>query len=133
MPSAETGHEVRRTFHIRDSRHNHQVTQRPPAPPASTTTPPLYYFKPVDSSPKPTASINSVPSPHKENTYIIYPTTSTTSSPQTQQKYLKKEFHPVGSYDAPTTPKSIYREETRKSKYHSANLEHLPKVVVFPF
>ena len=118
--------DVRRTFNIHHKRHNHYHPTSSSASSSSTTVPftpssptSLYYFKPADNSPKPTASIEaSYRGSEKDNLavetylpkYVVYP--SSTPSPQ---KYLKKAktqtFRPVGSYDAPTT-KSIYREET---------------------
>ena len=117
--------EVRRTFNIHHKRHNHYHPTSSSTSYSSTTVPftpssptSLYYFKPADNSPKPTASIEPSYKSEKDNLavetylpkYVVYP--SSTPSPQ---KYLKKAkaqtFRPVGSYDAPTT-KSIYREET---------------------
>ena len=117
--------DVRRTFNIHHKRHNHYHPTSSSATSSSTTVPftpssptSLYYFKPADNSPKPTASIEPSYKSEKDNLavetylpkYVVYP--SSTPSPQ---KYLKKAkaqtFRPVGSYDAPTT-KSIYREET---------------------
>ena len=142
VPSAETGRaEVRRTFRTRDSRNSRVPvpTRAPLAQPAPTTSAPsLYYFKPVDSQ----STTSSYPEPSTPNsndnlavpnqyqpTYIVYPTESSKPNPTTpsSQKYLKSTFRPAGSYDAPTS-KSIYREET--SKFHAANLVHLPKVVM---
>lgn len=68
-------------------------------------------------------------------TYITYsknnpPASTPYSSSSSSQSYLKPTnsvvqkttFRPAGTYDAATN--SLYREET--SKFHSANLEHLP-------
>ena len=117
--------DVRRTFnvHHREIRHNHYHPTSSSASTVATSTSSftpspasLYYFKPADNSPKPTASIQPTYKAEKDNLavesylpkYVVYP--SSTPSPQ---KYLKskKTFRPVGSYDAPTT-QSIYREET---------------------
>ena len=124
----------RRTFNLhRDVRHNHYHPTSSSTNVPSTTVPftpsptSLYYFKPADNSPKPTASIQPTykNNGEKDNIavassqdylpkYVVYPS----STPSTPQKYLKhKTFHPVGSYDAPTTSKSIYREETSGLKH----------------
>ena len=131
VPTAETGQNTRRTFHLhRDSRHSggrggSHTPPRTTSAPQTTSSPPLYYFKPVDSSSvKPSASIESVQETNfNPNPYVIYPTSELPkTSPPTPQKYLKKSsstFRPAGSYDAPKT--SIYREDAT-SKFHQVKM-----------
>lgn len=164
--SADNGRaDTRRTFKIHDGgKHgnNRAPPQRPtvaaphgfsPSPSPSS----VYYFKPVDSSPKPTASVDSHSYSMRHHlqdeddnlalpqdfqpTYIVYPPASNpTSSPSSSQSYLKPSssvvqkttFRPAGSYDAEAAASnSIYREET--SNFHAGNLVHLPQVMMQQF